>query len=74
MYRKILQLLGVKRIDFETGIAGRFMHIHSIPPVAQFIASVAIHVLEHVLCFDPCFIFLNIPDIHLKEEPIIVFW
>jgi hypothetical protein len=50
-----LQLLGVKRKDFETGIAGRFMHNKKkstfilYPLLSQFIASVAIHVLEHVL-------------------------
>jgi hypothetical protein len=60
MYRKILQPLGVKIIDFETGIAGRFIHKITFilyPLLSQFIASVVIHVLEHVLCFiDPYFL------------------
>ncbi len=34
-----LQLLGAKSLDYETGIAGSFMRIHSTLRVSQFICQ-----------------------------------
>ncbi len=34
-----LQLLGAKSLDYETGIAGRFMRSHSTLWVSQFICQ-----------------------------------